>query len=262
MTGALNPYAKFPSDRDEPAYAVVGSARLSNADIRALELDRARHALSYLKRRLGNEMMMHLLADDLAATTAQVREWLHASAGRWQTREVELVVHAPSAHAFYAWYRNAVVNAREADMRAGHPEHFVSHPRSDGWEVVENIGETELPWRVLYQSIDENGGFPTPYDRDYPVRFGSEILDQDGLLIGYTQHALRDSADGLQFKLTTSLPAAVPAEVVTRHLHHYVIEFRNWARAATRWVLDGGGGLDGTGLPVRTDDTTDRQGQP
>lgn len=34
--------------------------------------------------------------------------------------------------------------------------------------------------------------------------------------------------------MTTVLPAAAPREVAQRHLHHYAIEFRNWAAVAQR----------------------------
>lgn len=38
------------TDQDYPIYAFVAGVRLSNADIHALELDRARHALDGLPR--------------------------------------------------------------------------------------------------------------------------------------------------------------------------------------------------------------------
>lgn len=238
----------FADDRDYPAHALADGAKLSNDDIRALELDRARHALAYLKRKLGNDAMHRLIADDVADMTALVRGWVEASNGAWQAGEVELVVPGPSARDFLAWYQNVMTNTHEAVLRAGHPEHFVSHPRPDGTEVVENVGETELPWRILYRPLAEDGGFPTLWDPDYPVRFGAELIDQDGLLVGYTMHALRDADEGMCIKMTTNLPAAAPEELIVRHLHHYVIEFRNWARSAEAWIEAGGTDEFGTGL--------------
>ena len=222
------------NDQEYPAHALLGPTLLTNADIRGAELARARHALAYLKGKLGNEALRALLREDLAATAAQVRGWVAASAGAWQTGAVELVVPGPPAVAFHAWYTRAMADDREAALRAGHPEHFVSHPQAAGTiEVIENIGETELPWQVFYHSLpDDDPAFPAPWEAGYAVRFGMELLDSNGLRFGFSMHQLRDAADGLHLKLTTYLPAALPPALVPHHLHHFAIEFRNWTRAA------------------------------
>ena len=212
--------------------------RWSDADIRALELTRARHALAYLKTRIGNDAMRRLLAEDVATTTARVRDWVRASGGTWASARVELVVQAPTARDFLTWYRTAMAGGHEVALRAGHPEHFVSHPGSDGVEVVENVGETDLPWHIWYRPLPDGDDYPEPWDADCPVRFGSQLVDVDGLRVGYTMHALRDADDGTHVVMTTSLPAATPTEVLHRHLHHYAIEFRNWAHTAAGWVAD------------------------
>ena len=98
--------------------------------------------------------------------------------------------------------------------------------------MVENVGETELPWRILYRSLPEDGDFPMPWDAGYPIRHGMEIIDEDGLLVGFSMRQSRDEPEGLRLKFTTHLPAAAPGELVNRHLHHLAIEFRNWTRAA------------------------------
>ena len=120
---------------------------------------------------------------------------------------------------------------REAVLRGGHPEHFVLHPSDDGIEVVENIGETALPWRVVYRSLPDNA-FPVPWEAGYPVRFGAEIVDGDGLRVGYTMHHSRDACDGTHLLLRTLLPEAAPPTLVERHLRHFAIEFANWTRVA------------------------------
>ena len=45
------------------AKALIGNAHLTNQDILDAELDRARHALAYLKAKIGNDAMRELLAD-------------------------------------------------------------------------------------------------------------------------------------------------------------------------------------------------------
>ena len=214
------------------ARAVLDDRPLADADIRGLELGRARHALAYLKGKLGNEATRALLDDDLRTMQAKVRGWVEASGGAWRSASVRLVVPGPSAAAFQRWYVDAMANAREAELRAGHPEHFVSHPLPGRVEVIENIGETELPWRVFYRSLPEDFAYPMPWDRSYALHYGMEILDADGLRVGFSMRQSRDDDDGLHLHFTTHLPKAAPPDLVRRHLNHFAIEFRNWTHAA------------------------------
>lgn len=222
------------SNPDFAATARLGQVQLSDDDIQRAELARARHALAYLKAKLGNEAMRSLLASDLARMQAQVGSWVEASGGAWQTGLVELTVPGPPAAAFHQWYTAMLAHDREATMRAGHPEHFVSHPRpGQATEVIENIGETALPWQVFYQLVPD-AELPAAWDPAYPVRFGMALLDASRRRVGYSMHQLRDAADGMHLQLRTFLPAAAPAGLVGRHLHHFAIEFRNWTHAAWR----------------------------
>ena len=152
------------------AMASTAERQLSDRDIRDAELDRARHALAYLKGKLGNAGMRALVADDLEAMRATVRGWVEGSGGAWRTASLELTVPGPSAHEFQDWYVDAMARGREAELRAGHPEHFVSHSLVDRVEVVENIGETALPWRVLYRALPDDFAFPLPWHGAYPLR--------------------------------------------------------------------------------------------
>ncbi len=218
------------------AKAMLGADLWDDRVLRDEELARSRHALAYLKARIGDAAMRDLLADDLASTTALVRDWVEQSAGRWRTDRVELIVPGPSAEAFHCWYERAMAERREAVLRAGHPEHFVLHPTDDGIEVVENVGETDLPWRIFYRSLPDDA-FPLPWAEGYPVRFGAEIVNVDGLRVGYTMHQSRDAEDGMHLLLRTLLPQAAPPSLVERHLRHFAIEFTNWTRTA--WLEAG-----------------------
>lgn len=146
------------------ADALIAGARLTNEDILNAELERARHALAYLKGKIGNDSMRELLADDLDEMTAQVQGWVEASNGAWQSGSVELVLPGPSAAAFRAWYAEAMAKSWETQLRAGHPEHFINHPTHDAIEVVENVGETELPWHIFYRSLPEDATYPSLWD--------------------------------------------------------------------------------------------------
>ncbi len=176
--------------------------------------------------------MRSLLSDDLHAMQAIVRGWVEASEGQWQSATLRLVVPGPGAQEFQDWYADAMARSREVELRAGHPEHFVSHPMPGRVEVVENIGETALPWRVFYRALPVDYPYPMPWDFAYTLHYGMELLDADGLRVGFSMRQSRDEPDGLHLRFTTHLPRAAPSELVERHLHHFAIEFRNWTRAA------------------------------
>lgn len=213
------------------ARAILDGQAFDDQDIRHEELVRARHALAYLKDRIGDERMRELLAPDTDRMTSRVRDWTAASDGRWQNGVTELIVPGPSARVFHDWYDRAMAERREVVLRAGHPEHFVLSPGDDGIEVVENIGETELPWRIFYRSLPDDA-FPVAWNEAYPIRFGAQIVDEGGVRVGYTMHQSHDAADGMHLHLRTLLPEAAPRTLVERHLRHFAIEFTNWTRAA------------------------------
>jgi hypothetical protein len=213
---------------------IIGMRRLSNRDILEIELARARHALAYLKQKIGNDAMRALLREDLLTMTGRVRGWLQASEGAWQTGSVELIVPGPSATIFRQWYADAMSQGWEVELRAGHPEHFINHPVGDTAEVIENVGETELPWHIFYRSLPDNASIPFSWDVRFPVHFAAEILDADEIRIGYSMRELRDDEDGLHMKLTSHLPAAIPPGLLERHLYHLSIEYRNWSNFALK----------------------------
>lgn len=223
-----------PPEASFAARAEITGRQLSGDDILRLELDRARHALAYLKEKLGNDALRDLLAEDVNQLTAQVRAWARDSEGAWQSASMELVVSGPSAADFHRWYIDLFARDRQGVLRAGHPEHFVNRSSGAGSaEVIENVGETELPWWISYEPVDD-AELPIEWDPNHPVRFASQLRDRGGQLIGYTLHEGRDADDGMHLRMTTVLPAAAPRDIAQHHLRHYAIEFRNWTEAAWR----------------------------
>ncbi len=70
------------------------------------------------------------------------------------------------------------------------------------------------------------------------MRFGAEIVDVDGLRVGYAMpQARRDARDGMHLLLRTRLPQATPPSLIGRHLRHFAIEFTSWTRTA--WLEAG-----------------------
>ena len=231
MTDA--PLTIIADDRAFATTATVEGVTLTEHDIRSHELDRARRALAYLKVKVGDDAMRRLLAKDMAAMTETVRGWVDASAGRWRSAEITLALPGPGAAAFRDWYARVVAERRSAAMRAGHPEHYLNTPGPEGIEVIEPVGETDLPWRIIYRTVDAIGELPAAWPSGFPIRFAAEIVDGDGLRVGYSLRALRDVTDGMEMRLITCLPAACPDALLSRHLRHFAIEYRNWAVLAS-----------------------------
>lgn len=184
--------------------------------------------------------MLNLLANDLRTATAHVTAWLDASQGRWRSDSLTMTVPGPSAAHFHAWFMGNMKRGNESLFRAGHPDHFMNHPLPDGRaEVIENVGEDNLPWHIFLTFTGSDTPLPTAWDQDYPAQhgFGAFIFDSKGTRIGSAMHELRDTDSGeMQAKLTVSLPEAAPAELVVGHLRHFSIEFRNWTEMARHGV--------------------------
>ena len=222
------------ADNEFSARAIVAGRVLSNAAIRDIELVRARQALGYLKAKIGNAGMRDLLQNDLEHTQARNRAWVTASNGRWKSGVVELIVPGPRAAEFHAFFLTMMKEDRQADLRAAHPEHFMNVPLGRHAEVIENVGQDELPWLIRLDFTSPDAAFPTAWDPAYPAehRLGAIIKDADGLRIGSAIHEMRDAHDGMHVKLTIHLPEAAPDALIAGHLHHFSVEFRNWTLAS------------------------------
>ena len=65
------------------------------------------------------------------------------------------------------------------------------------------------------------------------MRFSAEIVDVDGLRVGYAMpQARRDARDGMHLLLRTRLPQATPPSLIERHLRHFAVQFTHWRRPA------------------------------
>lgn len=233
----------FNDVRDSRSFEVSASLdgeRLTGDDILRLELVRSRRALAYLKQKLGRAAILELLREDLDASAAQVAGWARASAGRWATGVVTIELPGLPAGQFERWFMDMIRRDDEPTLRAAHPDHFLNHPRPDApAEVIENVGEDELPWHILLTFHGTETEFPTPWDHGFTHGFGVRITGRDGTPVGSAMHELRDGANGMIAKLTIHLPAAAPSHLVRGHLRHFSIEFRNWAEMAYTRSLEG-----------------------
>ncbi len=87
------------------ATATLDGEWLDDRAIRDAELDRARHALAYLKQRIGDAAMRSLLAAD-TGTMHGAGTWTgwRRRAANGERASLELVVPGPSAADFHRWY--------------------------------------------------------------------------------------------------------------------------------------------------------------
>lgn len=221
-----------PPHDDDPTFALIGDERLDRVAIARLELARARGAPAFLKAKLGNERMRELLAGEVRQTADRTAAWAAASDGRWRTGVLELVVPGPSAKDFHAFFMGMMREDRQSELRAAHPDHFMNVPLGPRAEVIENVGEDDLPWFIHLEFTDDPARFPGEWNPDYPERLGAVIRNLDGVQIGSAMHEMRDAEDGTHIRLTISLPEASPPRLVRGHLEHFAVEFGNWTRAA------------------------------
>ena len=220
------------TQHDEPTFGLIGEERLTRADIDAFELVRAKGALAFLKAKIGNEGMRSLLADELRETTDRTTRWAEESNGAWQSGRLELVVPGPDAKTFHAFFMGMMANDRQAELRAAHPDHFMNMPLGPRAEVIENVGEDDLPWFIHLEFTADPAQFPGNWDDSYPERLGAIIRNMDNVMIGSAMHEMKDAADGTHIRLTINLPSAAPPALVRGHLEHFAVEFGNWTREA------------------------------
>ncbi len=130
-----------------------------------------------------------LLKDDIDQTQARNREWVETSGGQWKSGSLELVVPGPGAAAFHGYFMRMMKEDRQPELRAGHPEHFMNVPLGLHAEVIENVGQDDLPWFIRLDFTPPDTEFPAPWDPAYPAehRLGAFINDADGLRIGSAQ---------------------------------------------------------------------------
>lgn len=222
----------------DATYGVLPNGRLDPAHLDAEELARSRGALAYLKAKIGNDAMRKLLVDDLAETTKRTADWAAASEG-YKSASLRLVVPGPDASTFHDYFMMMMKQDRQLDLRAGHPDHFMNVPLGAKAEVIENVGEDDLPWLIGLEFTGDEARFPGAWDADFPHRLGAVIYNADGVQIGSAMHELRDTGDGTELNMTISLPDAAPDALLDGHLRHFAVEWRNWARLAREGAGEG-----------------------
>ena len=220
-----------PAVDADSTYALMPARRMAKADLDAEELTRAHGALAYLKAKIGNDRMKELRADDVATMTRRTGDWARKSTG-WKNANFKLIVPGPGAAAFHSWFMQMMKEDRQLELRAAHPDHFMNIPLGRTANVIENVGEDNLPWHIELEFTTDEGRFPLSWDPAYGERLGAVIFNADHVQIGSAMHEMRDVPEGTEISLTIILPDAAPESLLEGHLRHFAVEFRNWTRMA------------------------------
>jgi hypothetical protein len=223
----------YERERDtDPTFALIGADHLDAGEIAKLELTRAKGALGFLKAKIGNDGMRSLLADEIRESADRTTAWVEVADGQWRSGSLELVVPGPSAEAFHGFFMHLMRDDMQMELRAAHPDHFMNVPLGPRAEVIENVGEDDIPWFIGLEFTQDASRFPTSWDESYPERLGAIIRNADDVVIGSAMHEMKDAADGTHILLTITLPSAAPEHLVRGHLEHFAVEFSTWTRHA------------------------------
>ncbi len=110
-----------------------------DGSIERFEVVAARRALALVKAKLGRERLLDLLADEIAAGDAYLREQVARSAGEETSGTTTLLAHGITAAQFTGWLSQAF--GREDVLLAGHPEHYSIHAGGGRVTIVETLGD-------------------------------------------------------------------------------------------------------------------------
>ncbi|MFI5986935.1 hypothetical protein ACIBEA_39495 [Streptomyces sp. NPDC051555] len=226
----------LPTPRTLPPVSVTLETGPANAgSIDDFELFYARRALDRFRTLLGRQGLLDLLAPDIEAGNAFLRECARSSAGSFKAGTTVLAVKGLTSGAFLAWMDRAFAGDERA-LLAAHPEHYVMGTDSIGARVVENIGPHIADFYMggwgtdqLAWAADADELLP---ESDFPRKMSSNLFLADGTVVGRALIQFGDTADGFTANLTVYFPRTCPDEVLDHHLRHYAVEFRNWIVAA------------------------------
>ncbi len=209
------------NDMQSPWVRLAGDD--SDRRIDAYELFSARRALALVKKKLGRERLLELLAEEISAGDEFLRSHVKRSAGQEATGTTTLRAHGITAAQFTGWLGRAF--AREDVMLAGHPEHYSIHAAPGvNVNIVETLGEYVCsffmrPWN---DAVVPAAGSEKPAGRR------SHMLLKDGTVVGSIATAFDEEKGGLTARLSVTLPATCAPDVVEQHLEHFAVEFRTW----------------------------------
>lgn len=199
------------------------------------ELSHARIVLAQLKRLLGRQGLLDLLADEIESGNAYLKEMAELSNGTLRPTTIVLEARGIKAVQFLGWLGRAFTD--EPKLLSAEPDHYAMFLNQDSTvTVVERLGLHAS--RVLLPAFDkaptwtEETADALLSESEYPFRRIADITLADGTIVGRLLNQFGDTEEGFRANITAYFPTACPEEFFEHHRQHIAVEFSNWIKAA------------------------------
>ncbi|KAL2133422.1 hypothetical protein VTI74DRAFT_2348 [Chaetomium olivicolor] len=207
------------------------------------DLQAARDELDDIKKRLGREDMLSLLAGDIRSGENFWRETAANASGIFVPARTVVrglgALDLLNRTSFTAWLLNAGAGYPNA-LTKGHPYLYLEIMNTvDGKpasEVVESLGGG--PIAHYMGGPTERQSF-MPELPDYPTQIILAFTLLDGTLATYTHIASRDVSDGLELYLAVWLPDSTPSYIIKGEVEQLTIQLANWLQLAYSDLISG-----------------------
>jgi len=219
----------------EPVAVELISGPTEAGGLAHFELAHARLVLAQLKKLLGRQGLLDLLADEIERGNAYLRDMASQSNGELRPTTIVLEARGIKAGQFLRWLGAAFQD--EPVLLAAEPDHYAMFLNIDtSVTVVERLGLHAS--RVLLPAFDKAPAWTADTadallpESDYPFRRIADITLSDGTIVGRMLNQFGDTDDGFRANITAYFPTACPEEFFEHHRQHIAVEFSNWIRAA------------------------------
>ena len=189
-----------------------------------------RQALADAKIRAGNYAMRQLVKPDvfISSLVSLISKFVLSG---WAISEIELTSNKGTAEGFAKWFNNKIQQNDELAMLMACPDHYLfGKAFTDGQEVIETTGGAVLPSHFGI-NYNNSANLPINNDKNYPVQFNGAAINDFGMVIGGTNHLLRNKGTGFEVHPRIFFPSILPSFMIHEHRWHLACEFSNWITA-------------------------------
>lgn len=228
-------------DRMAHNYPQAVAGELAAATIRPAtdisNIDAERDALADAKIEAGEQAMRDLLAQDVLVTTPFAEAAASSGAG-WVKSEIEIVTNRGTAERFSNWFDSKVFSSDQRPMLVACPDHYVLNPvYPNGQFVLETTGGASLASQFTID-YDDTKVLPVERNNNFPVQYNGAAVNENGTVIGGTNHMIRTLDQGIHGRLIALFPASLPGSMIEEHRWHLACEWGNWIRQYIAETLD------------------------
>ncbi|CAO3697341.1 unnamed protein product [Umbelopsis ramanniana] len=220
-------------------YSWPNGKTVENSEVDSWELKASRRALRNLKTLLSSQAMLDLLQDQMDEADAYYKQFITKSDGQYRESRIDIKAKGITSAQFLEWWKLLMKDLGDPELKRkafldyivpAHPEHYGT-PFSQG--VTETIGAHTA--RVRAQIHPDLPDFLRKYcDPTYQPLSMTGTLD-DGSILFYVLHEIRDSEEGFDIILRLLFPALAPQVFFDEHAEHLAVEFRSFINSAFEW---------------------------